>query len=59
MDMRMIMFIIFSATMVVSFIFKALATLASEFDEYEALGKIAQSFTIRVSIVCICYFMFF
>lgn len=59
MNIRMIMFIIFSVAMGLSFISKILITLDSAFDLYEALNKILQSFAIKVSIVCICYFMFF
>ena len=59
MDMRMIMFIIFSVAMAMSFVSKALTTLASAFDLYEAVNKIIQVFAIKISIICICYFMFF
>ena len=59
MDTRMIMFIVFSVVMEVSFISKALFTLDSAFDLYEAFNKIFQSLAIKVSIICICYFMFF
>ncbi len=59
MDTRMIMFIIFSVTMGISFISKTLSTLDSAFDLYEAFNKIFQSLAIKISIVCICYFMFF
>lgn len=56
MNMRMIMFFIFSVTMGLSFFSKALFIFDSDFDW---LDKIFQSFVVRVSIVCICYFMFF
>ena len=56
MDMRMIMFIIFSVTMGLSFISKTFSILDSDFDW---LDKIFQAFAIKVGIVCICYFMFF
>lgn len=56
MNMRMIMFIIFSVIMGVSFISKTFSILDSDFDW---LDKIFQFLAIRVSIVCICYFMFF
>lgn len=56
MDMRMIMFIIFSVAMGVSFISKTYSILDSDFDW---LDKIFQSLTVKVGIVCICYFMFF
>lgn len=56
MDMRMIMFIIFSIAMGLSFTSKAFFIFDSDFDW---LDKIFQSLTIRVSIVCVCYFMFF
>lgn len=59
MNTRMIMFIIFLVAMGLSFIGKTLITLDSAFDLYEALNKIFQSLAIKVSIVCICYFMFF
>lgn len=59
MSTRMIMFIIFSVAMGLSFIGKTLITLNSAFDLHEALNKIFQSLAIKVSIVCICYFMFF
>jgi len=55
MDMRMIMFIIFSVAMAMSFVSKALTTLTSAF----AVNKIIQSLVIKVIIICICYFMFF
>jgi len=57
--MRMVMFIIFSVAMGVSFISKAFFILDSAFDWYEAFAKIFQSLAIKVGIVCICYFMFF
>ena len=56
MNMRMIMFIIFSVAMGLYFISKTFSILDSDFDW---LAKIFQSFAITVSIVCICYFMFF
>ena len=59
MNMRMIMFIIFSVAMGLSCISKALFILDSAFNLYEAFAKIFQSLVIRVIIVCICYFMFF
>ena len=54
--MRMIMFIIFSVAMGLSFISKTFYILDSDFDW---LDKIFQSLAIKVSIVCVCYFMFF
>lgn len=59
MDTRMIMFIIFSVAMGLSFISKAYTTLTTTFDLYEAVNQIIQSLIIRVIIVCICYFIFF
>lgn len=59
MNMRMIMFIIFSVAMGLSFISKAFFILDSAFDWYKAFAEIFQSFAITVGIVCICYFMFF
>ena len=56
MNMRMVMFIIFSVAMGLSFISKVFSILDSDFDW---LNKIFQSFAITVGIVCICYFMFF
>ena len=56
MDMRMIMFIIFFFFLGLSFISKTFCILDSDFDW---LAKIFQAFAIKVSVVCICYFMFF
>lgn len=56
MNMRMIMFIIFSDVMVLSFISEMFFILDSDFGW---LAKIFQSLAIKVGIVCICYFMFF
>ena len=56
MDMRMVMFIIFSVAMGLSFISKTFFILDSDWDW---LNKIVQSLAFKIGIVCICYFMFF